>query len=418
MADGARLQKIKNKSFTNFKTIHTLKQLFMYFCFIITQSNFIMQNLKHLLLIIMALLTCRTAMAQDYFLDRFYSDDEVDQVQFHYNANNLLEACRATSNMGGEIDDFIDSLFYDDRGNVTRIDCYQYYDNEWIFPSYISYTYDDNNHRLTRTNYNDWGSGFEVQGVYSYQYEGDVLTGYEMTLGGMLLMRGTYSYDNGLCTQLLEEYNDAWGGTGWSNSALTTYFYDEAGHCTNENYFYWENGWVPDSSIDRIYDANGNCMHREKSSNGQVVDRVSYAYDEECTINHVLLPYHPEPFYTWDPFANRPLSYAWETANDGGQLVYVCDYIFKYGMFEGVPHQGAPVTDMMLVYPNPTQGEMTLCLEGLRRYEIIDMNGHTVMQGQANGKRHTIDVSDLASGMYLVKAYNGQSWSISKVQVK
>ena len=73
---------------------------------------------------------------------------------------------------------------------------------------------------------------------------------------------------------------------------------------------------------------------------------------------------------------------------------------------------------MMVVYPNPTQGEMTMSLEGLQRYKIIDMNGQTVMQGQANGKRHTIDVSALASGIYLVKAYNGQSWCISKVQVQ
>lgn len=175
---------------------------------------------------------------------------------------------------------------------------------------------------------------------------------------------------------------------------------------------------MPDSSIDRTYDANGNCLQREKRSNGQVIDRVRYVYDEACTINHVLLPYHPEPNYSWDTFANRPLSYAWETANDGGQLVYVCDYIFEYGAFESLPQNEMPVTDMMTVYPNPAQGEMTLILEGLRRYEIIDMNGQTVMQGQAIGKRHTIDVSDLASGLYLVKAYNGHSWCISKVQVK
>ena len=74
--------------------------------------------------------------------------------------------------------------------------------------------------------------------------------------------------------------------------------------------------------------------------------------------------------------------------------------------------------NMMAVYPNPTYGEMTINLEGLRLYEIIDMNGQTVIQGQAKGKRHTIDVSALASGIYLVKAYNGQSWSISKVQVR
>ena len=73
---------------------------------------------------------------------------------------------------------------------------------------------------------------------------------------------------------------------------------------------------------------------------------------------------------------------------------------------------------MMTVYPNPTQGEMTISFDGMNRYELIDINGQTVMQGQANGKRHTIDVSELASGLYLVKAYNGHSWSISKVQIK
>lgn len=377
-----------------------------------------MKNCRHFLLVI-ALLSCRMAMAQDYFLDRYSSNDHVDQVQFYYNADNLLESYHCISNMGGEIDDLIDSLQYDERGNVIRIDFYQFYNDEWIYPSYITYTYDDDNHRLTRTNYNDWGTGFELQGVYTYSYDGDLLTGYEMTLGGMLLMRGTYSYDsNGHCTQCLEEYNDAWGGTGWSNSALTTYIYDEAGNCINETSSSWSNGWVPDSSTDRTFDANGNCLQREKHSNGIIVDRVRYTYDETCTIDHVLMPYHPEPNYTWDAFANRPLSCAWETANDGGQLIYVCDYIFEYGSFVGISQNETPVMDIMTIYPNPTQGEMTIKLEGMRQYEIIDMNGQTVMLGQANEKRHTIDVSTLSSGIYLVKAYNGHSWSISKVQVK
>jgi len=377
-----------------------------------------MNKIRHFLFII-ALLSCRVALAQDYFLDRYYSDDQVDQVQFYYNADNLLESYHSTSNMGGEIDDLIDSLQYDEKGNIIRIDFYQFYNNEWIYPSYITYTYDDNNHRLTRTNYNDFGSGFELQGVYTYSYEGDLLMGYEMTLGGMLLMRGTYTYDaNGLCTQCLEEYNDAWGGGGWGNSSLSTYTYDEAGNCISESYSNWDNGWVLGSSVERTFDTKGNCLQREKRSNGQVVDRVRYTYDEDCTMNHVLMPYHPEPAYTWDQFANRPLSFAWEAANDGGQLIYVCDYIFEYGAFEGVPQNEIPEMDMLVVYPNPVQDEMTVSLEGLSCFEIIDMNGRTVLQGQADGKRQTIDVSTLASGLYLVKAYNGMNWSICKIQVK
>ncbi len=378
-----------------------------------------MKTLKHLFLIIIVLFSCRAALAQDYILDCFHSDDNVDRMQFFYNANNLLESCHSISNAGGEIDDLIDSLYYDERGNVIRIDFFQYYENEWIFPSYVTYTYDDSNHRLTRTNYNDWGSGFELQGIYTYFYDGDLLTNYEMTLGGMLLMRGTYTYDvNGNCTQCLEEYNDAWGGTGWSNSALATYTYDASGNCTNEESSYWENGWVPDSSIERVFDDNGNCLQRVKHSDGMIVDRVRYNYDEVCTIDNVIMPYHPEPNYKWEQFAHRPISYAWETVNDGSQLVYVCDYIFEYRTFEGIPQNDIPTSDMMTIYPNPTQDEMTLSLEGLRRYEIIDMNGQNVKQGQARGNRHTIDVSDLASGLYLVKAYNGQTWSICKMEVK
>jgi len=385
----------------------------------LTPNERIMQKTRQFFLIIIALFSCQTIMAQEnYFLDRYYSDDDVDQVQFYYNADNLLESYRTTTLIGGEVDDLIDSLQYDERGNVIRINSYQYYNNEWIFPCYITYTYDDNNHRLTRTNYNDFGSGHELQGIYTYSYDGDQITGYEMTLGGMLLMRGTYTYDDaGLCTQFLEEYNDSWAG-GWTNSALTTYTYDEVGNCTNTAYFYWQNSWVPESNVVRTYDANGNCLQREKQVNGQVLDRVAYAYDQSCTIDRVLLPYHPEPVYSWDQFANRPLGYSWETQTDGGALVYVCDYIFVYGSYEGVNQNEMPVTDMMAIYPNPAQGEMTLNLEGLRQYEIINMNGQTVMQGQASGKRHTIDVSKLAAGIYLVKAYNGQSWSISKIQIR
>lgn len=378
-----------------------------------------MSKIRHLFPVIIALVLCHTATAQDYFLDQFFSNDQVDTVQYFYNANNKLESYRSTSNMGGETEDYIDTLIYDEHDNVVRVNFYQFYDNEWIFPSYVTYTYDGDGHRLTRTNYNDWGTGFELQGIYTYTYEGDLLTGYELTLGGMLLMRGTYYYDaDGRCTQCLEEYNDAWGGTGWSNSALATYTYDEAGNCTNEVYSYWENGWIPNSSIDRMFDANGNCLQREKRSNGQIVDRVTYSYDETCSIDHVLMPYHPEPNYSWEQFANRPISYSWEAANDGGQLIYVCDYIFKYGDFEGVPQHELTAFDVMAVYPNPTQNELTINLEDLNRFEIIDLNGRTVLSGQANGKQHTIDVSSLTSGLYLVKAYNGQNWSICKVKIK
>lgn len=62
-----------------------------------------MKKLKHLFLILIALLSCRAAMAQDYFLDRFYSDDGVDQIQFYYNADNLLESYHSVSTLAARL---------------------------------------------------------------------------------------------------------------------------------------------------------------------------------------------------------------------------------------------------------------------------------------------------------------------------
>ena len=70
-----------------------------------------MNQIKHIFLIVIAMLPCRAMMAQDYLLDHYYSDDGVDRVQFYYNANNLLESYHSTTNMGGEIEDYIVDLF-------------------------------------------------------------------------------------------------------------------------------------------------------------------------------------------------------------------------------------------------------------------------------------------------------------------
>lgn len=357
--------------------------------------------------------------AQSFFLDRYYSSDHAELVEFYYNNQNLLEAYHVTTNIDGDPYEYIDSLYYDERGNVTRIDTYQLHNGEWIFPCYLEYTYDENNNRISRTNYNDFGGGHELQGIYTYIYENNVLTRYEMTLGGMLFAKGTYTYnEQNLLKELIEESANPWAGT-WSNSSKMSYEYDEQGNQTSAASYYWNNQWIPQTRTIRTFDDNNNCTIREKYSGSELIDRVSYAYDTDYSIEDCLMPVHPEPAYVWDDFrGNKPLGYGWETANDGGQLVYICDYVFEYGSLDDGVSSNYIRPEMAIIFPNPASEEINISLDGMKRIEILDINGKTIMQQETSGKLVKLSVSELASGLYFVKAFNGTTWSINKIQIK
>lgn len=362
---------------------------------------------------------CCLAFSQNYFLDNYHSDDDFESVQFYYNNDNLLLAYHVRSGYEGDSEEFIDSLYYDERGNVVRVDSYQYYENEWIFPCYIEYTYDADNNRITRTNYSKFGGEFELQGVYTYFYENGRVTSYEMTLGGMVFMRGTYTYNaQGLCSELVEEMYSSWGG-GWENSSKTSHAYDANGNETQTAYYYWYGSWMPESSITRTFDEYNNCLTREQRSNGTVIDRVTYNYDYTCPIERVLMPYHPEPSYSWEVFFNKPNGFGWETANDGGQLVHVCDYIFEYGEMDDAVNENAFAdNDILKIFPNPSNSFVNVSMENMKRLEVVELTGRKVLEAECSGNSMRLNFSEMASGVYFIKAYNGKSWTMSKMQVQ
>ena len=67
-------------------------------------------------------------------------------------------------------------------------------------------------------------------------------------------------------------------------------------------------------------------------------------------------------------------------------------------------------------YPNPVKDKLTITsLFRLNSYEIYNILGAKVAQGQASGNISEINTSDLQSGVYFVKAYAGELDSTFKV---
>ncbi|MDO4191075.1 MAG: hypothetical protein Q4D14_05260, partial [Bacteroidales bacterium] len=114
--------------------------------------------------------------AQEYLPNRLHTlkaDDDLERYYYHYDSISRLNMVDMYLLDVDGIIHAVDSLFYDSIGNVVKLATFQYKNRELYPASEIYYTYDTNGNVLTRTNYNNFGSGMEIQGVYTYVYDED-----------------------------------------------------------------------------------------------------------------------------------------------------------------------------------------------------------------------------------------------------
>ena len=74
------------------------------------------------------------------------------------------------------------------------------------------------------------------------------------------------------------------------------------------------------------------------------------------------------------------------------------DLVAHFMHTEGIGEQTANVS----LYPNPTQGEVTLEGEGLQSVRIVNAFGQTVYNAKVEGDQVRIDLSDMAKGVYVM----------------
>ena len=68
----------------------------------------------------------------------------------------------------------------------------------------------------------------------------------------------------------------------------------------------------------------------------------------------------------------------------------------------------------VLLFPNPTTGNLSIQAEGLRQIEVLDANGRKVLSS-VNGQ---INMSTLSSGIYMVRVMTTEGVSIHKILKK
>ena len=351
------------------------------------------------------------------------SSDDLEFEQFSYNGDVLLQSVY-TRTVDGE--QLIDSLTYDAANNVVRVDYYQVLNNIWKYVSYIDFTYDENGNRLTRTNYNSFGTDeFTLGGVYHYYYNADnQQTHWEMYFGGTELWQlGTLSYnDNGQV--ILEVGQDEFNSGVMEDSWKIDYQYNPDGTLNNSKQsFYDGNSWTVSGTELFTYDENGNCINWKHLSGTTVTDIKDYEYNLDYTSDQLYMPVHPE-FQTKDlvEMNNMPTLYHWQAMDDAGNLGYVCDFNYTYDTltYTGNSYHAYDAVDLRM-YPNPTSDELTISGNNaiISELSIMDNAGKLVLKHSNMNKKETkLDVTTLKSGVYFIRLATSKGVVVEKLVIQ
>ena len=230
----------------------------------------------------------------------------------------------------------IDSLHYDENGNIIRLATHQLLDGSYEFVCYLDYTYNEMNLRATRKNYNIFDGVPELGGTYYYNYnEQGQMTDWLLNFVGIDYQKCILTYnEDGLLVNELYQENPFTGV--FENSAKVDYFYNGNNYLTEIHEYSWSlelNDWEMQKISVKEYDELGNCtLEMTTTPSGTPQSKYVYKYDEKVLAEDIYFYENPEgDFPLYPQMHNMLTSFEfWALDQNSNDLVYVIDYLVGY----------------------------------------------------------------------------------------
>jgi hypothetical protein len=319
----------------------------------------------------------------------------------------------------------IDSLVYDENGNITSLQTYQLLDGQWLKVCWVDYTYNEMGLRATRTNYNDFHDGWgpQIGGVYYYTYnEEGKLIQRDLDFAGIMYEKATYSYNE--AGQLEAEVLMVNPFTGvYENSGLTEYYYDENGYLTESLVYFWDGAtWGLQTSFIQVYDEAGNCIESSTATAaGSVQEKKVYKYNDKVSADKIFHYSNPEDdFPSLPQMKNMLESYEYYAMDQtSGALVYVIDYLLMYDVIgEDDPEDDTTSVNNISVntriYPNPTTDYVMVESEEVDFVQVLDICGRELFATEVRGTL-AINMKEYEAGVYFLRLHSNGATSVQKV---
>ena len=339
---------------------------------------------------------------------REYTYDDLDRVTLiRSNNDGVVKKTEYTYNEQGLLSKAIQSYF-----NGTN----------WHFENKYNYVYDGAGHQTLFLKYNFKDGSWVEEERKVWEYEDGLPQSMLRYLVGYAFEKTLYSYNaQGLCDEMTRCYHNTEPGSTveWGAYYKERYEYDNAGNLltrvslrpkTNSDEWYYN------EKTELAYDENNNC-----TSIG-----IYNGYDsdtEQWTISRLVLDFTFDRTINIDNVAG--LSLFWEHWLDDFDLsvpvfnelqhIELSDNLgqsnqwdFYYSNFNALDE---PTEDVFAIYPNPTDGILTIQHSSFRiphsSFRITNLMGQILQTGQITAESQQINVSNLPEGMYFITIGEG-----------
>ena len=69
------------------------------------------------------------------------------------------------------------------------------------------------------------------------------------------------------------------------------------------------------------------------------------------------------------------------------------------------------------LYPNPTNGNVTIEAEGMQRLTVVNELGQVVYDAEVNNDNETLNMSQFGAGVFMIRIYTNEGIGVKRVSV-
>ena len=286
---------------------------------------------------------------------------------------------------------------YDFYGNVLEMVMSEYDEGVWVEGVRASYTY--NGSDLSEIVYQYWDGSDWVnmsKEVYTYNFEVMTILFWDWN-GSNWSSNELYTYTrSGNTIELLIQYMQ---GGAWQNDEKDTFTLDFDEHVTEILYELWQNNaWANFMKI--IYHYNDEGCFDSRLIQGWMVNSSVWEDDIICRFSYVDgNAVHAAAVKVMGEIPcddELEMAYGYNAAT---KMFYGSEADVTYVDLTGVNENNQA---NFKVYPVPAENEIQIQANGLQKAEIYSLTGQKMMESV----QETMNVSQLASGVYLLKVFD------------
>jgi len=295
----------------------------------------------------------------------------------------------------GKTKDFL----YNSNNDVTSETDYQLNGSTWTKLAIITYTYNLNNKISNELwqfwNGSSWTNDMEYIFVYNSNNQCTSDTIKIWSSGAWaenMAYTMTYTGNN-----MTSEIGKEWNGTTWINETQFTYTYNNSNECTGNLQQTWSGtAWV-----------NANQNTYTYNSSGDQIGAVEKKWSGTAWVNSSNTIFYYNANNSMIASATRDWNDPATKINGGDSSYYF------YQAANGINELQAN-KENVIAYPNPVSNHLTIEATQKATINILNTQGQFLETLLINGNITTIDVSNLANGMYVMEVKTAKGTEIKK----